>query len=265
MVKRKGEMIGEKGNFLLLRFSPLTLALFAMTTSLFLGFYQVKAEDLPYHLPDLALHSLPISLQKFQGLEGSGDYFEQIKPSQLGYLIWSDFPVKVFVDEPTEDKNSSATALRFHQWTEAVREGIAQWNSYLPLEEVETEETADIIIQYQSPPIETKLNPATGTYDVSPARAAQTRYQFYPKGESPQILYHRMTININPGQSKTSTLAATRHELGHALGIWGHSPVPTDAMYFSQVRDAPTISDRDINTLKKIYQQPTRLGGHFKR
>jgi predicted Zn-dependent protease len=31
-------------------------------------------------------------------------------------------------------------------------------------------------------------------------------------------------------------------------------------MYFSQVREPPPISARDINTLKRIYQQPTRLG-----
>ncbi|XTZ12993.1 MAG: peptidase, partial [cyanobacterium endosymbiont of Rhopalodia inflata] len=34
----------------------------------------------------------------------------------------------------------------------------------------------------------------------------------------------------------------------------------TDALYFSQVRSLSPISVRDVNTLKKIYQQPTRLG-----
>jgi hypothetical protein len=31
-------------------------------------------------------------------------------------------------------------------------------------------------------------------------------------------------------------------------------------MYFAQTRDIPPISSRDINTLKKVYQQPTQLG-----
>jgi predicted Zn-dependent protease len=30
--------------------------------------------------------------------------------------------------------------------------------------------------------------------------------------------------------------------------------------YFSQVRNPPPISPRDVNTLKRIYQQPTSLG-----
>jgi predicted Zn-dependent protease len=55
--------------------------------------------------------------------------------------------------------------------------------------------------------------------------------------------------------------SAARHEFGHALGIWGHSPQPEDVMYYSQVQSPPNISPRDINTLKKIYQQTTRLGG----
>jgi hypothetical protein len=31
-------------------------------------------------------------------------------------------------------------------------------------------------------------------------------------------------------------------------------------MYFAQTRDIAPISSRDINTLKKVYQQPTQLG-----
>ncbi len=71
---------------------------------------------------------------------------------------------------------------------------------------------------------------------------------------------HYCTIFLNPHQTSKYIQAAARHELGHALGIWGHSPVASDALYFSQVSDLVTISGRDINTLKRVYQQPTRLG-----
>ena len=70
----------------------------------------------------------------------------------------------------------------------------------------------------------------------------------------------RMTVRVSPSFAGESLLATIRHELGHALGIWGHSPEESDALYFSQVREPPPISSRDINTLKKIYQQPTKLG-----
>ncbi|MBA3924661.1 MAG: peptidase, partial [Nostocaceae cyanobacterium] len=67
-------------------------------------------------------------------------------------------------------------------------------------------------------------------------------------------------IILSPSQTGEYLSAATRHEFGHALGIWGHSPLQTDTMYFSQVRHPPAISPRDVNTLKKIYAQPTSLG-----
>jgi predicted Zn-dependent protease len=74
-----------------------------------------------------------------------------------------------------------------------------------------------------------------------------------------------MTIQLPPNSTGESLLATIRHEMGHALGIWGHSPVITDALYFSQVPDPQPISERDINTLQKIYRQPTRLGWKITR
>ena len=106
---------------------------------------------------------------------------------------------------------------------------------------------------------EIKLNPDTGLYDIPRAIAAQTTYDFYLQKER-SILAHRMTVKINPTSVGRSLLATVRHELGHALGIWGHSPQETDVLYYSQVREPLPISPRDINTLKKVYQQPTRLG-----
>ncbi|MDJ0689518.1 MAG: peptidase [Xenococcaceae cyanobacterium MO_188.B32] len=209
-------------------------------------------------LPLAKVHPLPTSLAHWDNKNNQEDYFTQIKPTPLGYLIWSQFPVKIYLAKPTESPDNSASNLRQQQWLEAVKKAIAEWNIYLPLQEIENPELADIIITRSTPERKVKYNPATRLYDIPRAITAQTSYQFY--WQDHKILSHRMTIKVSPNLSQQAILAATRHELGHALGIWGHSPHQNDALYFSQVRDFPPISARDINTLKKIYQQPTRLG-----
>lgn len=209
-------------------------------------------------LPTAKVHSLPQFLADWQDSSNSGDYFKQIESTPLGYLVWSQFPVRVYVEKSAIRENTAANR-RFQQWTAAVKEAIAQWQVYFPLKEVAARETADIVVLRSQPEREIKLNPDTGLYDIPRAITAQTNYEFYLTDDPAEIAL-RMTVRVGPNFVGESLLATIRHELGHALGIWGHSPQESDALYFSQVREPPLISKRDINTLKKIYQQPTRLG-----
>jgi predicted Zn-dependent protease len=214
-------------------------------------------------LPEAQAHPLPPTLARWQEARDTGDYFSVVKPTPVGYLVWSQFPVKVYVDRPTDSTAPSSSIQRFGDWVEAVLQAVGEWNVYLPLEVVTQPTRADISILRSRPPIQASINPETGALNFPRARTAETHYEFYlsPSPEAPQpILSHRLTIQLSPDQSDRYTLATARHELGHALGIWGHSPLETDAMYFSQVRDSPEISIRDVNTLKHIYEQPTRLG-----
>lgn len=224
-----------------------------------LGFcLSLQALDNP-DLPPLKIHPLPPSLQALADPK-TDDYFDQLPPSPLGYLIWSRFPITVYVDQSPNPQDSSAANQRFLQWTATVKQAIADWNRYLPLQIIPHWEDADIQIRYQEPPLTPPKNPKTGQISLPRARNAQTRYQFYTTEENPPILRHRMTIEIKPGLGRESTLATARHEFGHALGIWGHSPNPQDVLYVSATKETPPISIRDVNTLMKIYQQPTRLG-----
>lgn len=216
------------------------------------------SSQLASELPALKVHSLPQFLANWQDPANSGDYFNQIESTPVGYLIWSKFPVKVYVDKSASRENTAAEQ-RFQQWTAAVKKAIAEWNVYFPLQEVAEQEKADIVVRRSQPEREIKLNPDTGLYDIPRAVTAQTNYEFY-LAENPAVITLRMTVQLSPNFTGVSLLATIRHELGHALGIWGHSPEASDALYFSQVSDPPPISVRDMNTLKKIYQQPTRLG-----
>lgn len=201
------------------------------------------ATSIAQSAPPLRKHALPASLATWQDAEQRGDYFDQIKPSKVGYLLWSQFPIQVYVGPATATSPQIAQA-----WQPAVRAGIQDWQPYLPLAITDDAQTADIAIAQQMP----------GRDRQARVRSAETRYRIYIDPQN--HLKHRIEINIRPNQTSPYITAAVRHELGHALGLWGHSPNPQDVLYFSQVRQPPPISTRDINTLKRVYEQPTRLG-----
>lgn len=232
-------------------------------------------------LPPPQPHPLPPNLATRQDSQRSGDYFDQVQPSIIGYLIWTQFPITVYIQPPTDVDNSSPfTAKRAQIWIKAVQTAVQDWHPYLPLQQVEQATGADIAIWRSTPPLRldygrdrksTNANSGSDskgrtTLPTLRARSAETQFELYSRKsvasatETRSLLAHRMIIYIRPDQSFEHLQAAARHELGHALGIWGHSPNSADTMYFSQVRNPAKISSRDINTLKRIYQQPTRLG-----
>ncbi|MBD2652710.1 matrixin family metalloprotease [Synechocystis sp. FACHB-383] len=219
-------------------------------------------------LPALQVHPLPpelvdlgISLENrsFSGDDGS-DYFAQVQSSPLGHLVWSRFPVTVAVDYPPALTPGSAAQKRYYTWQQAIKTAIADWQSVFPLTMVENTAGADIVILYREPPLARTVDPETGLVSFGRARTAQASYEFYWTDTSPPQLRHRMAIAIKPGLAPLSLQGTARHELGHALGIWGHSDREEDALYPAQTANVPAISPRDLRTLYRIYQQPTRLG-----
>lgn len=255
----------------------------AVWTCILVSTFAVWGEE---KLPPLQSHPLPPSLEQWQDSSNSGDYFAEIKPTPVGYLVWSEFPIKVFVEPENNSTVGAGLADKFGntakeltqnpplpvateltktthtKWVNAALEAIKEWNVYLPLEVVADSDIADILIWRSAPAWKPTFDRNTGRFNLPRARTAEARYQFYRRQSAPSktVLSQRFTINVNPNKVSDYFLPTMRHELGHALGIWGHSPVETDALYFSQVRNSPPISRRDVNTLKKIYQQPTRLG-----
>jgi predicted Zn-dependent protease len=231
---------------------------FGSTSAQNLGPQNSNSQNSPLTNP--RTHPLPPSLILLDPSSDydDSDYFAEIKPTPLGYLVWSQFPLRVYLDQPPVDISISEQE-RFTNWTQAVETSLQEWRQYLPLEIVTQAASADIEILRSFPPQRATRNPTTGILEIPRAAAAQTRYQFYLQTPE-RRLAHRFIIYLSPSQTSEYTLATARHELGHALGIWGHSPLETDIMYFSQVRTPPPISPRDINTLRRIYQQPTQLG-----
>jgi predicted Zn-dependent protease len=196
-------------------------------------------------LPAPKPQPLPESLAQ---VAAGDDYFDRLQITPVGALLWTRFPVSVRIDL------GNGTDARATAWQQAVTQAIADWSPLLPLTQT-TEVNADITIHRASLPLR-----RLGDGKLAPVRFADTRFEFYNQDDR---LRHRMVITLSPNQADRSLLSGARHELGHALGIWGHSDRPTDVMYSSQVAQPPQISDRDRATIRKVYEQSTRLGGSF--
>ncbi|MGC1245351.1 MAG: hypothetical protein WA865_03990, partial [Spirulinaceae cyanobacterium] len=163
-------------------------------------------------IPLLAqVHPLPTSLSQWQYEEAAGDYFAQVKPiPHIGYLIWSEFPVKVYVDKPQGSPELSYETVNFPQWRKAVLAAVSEWNNYLPLQEVEEPDQADILILRQELSPKKIYNPQTGEFQGTRARTATTEYEFYfrKSHEGSDILAHRLKIILSPFQTELNLLPA---------------------------------------------------------
>lgn len=201
--------------------------------------------------PNPQVHPLPPTLANWQDSTDSGDYFDQVKPLRFGHLLWSKFPIQVYVERPVDGNKSE-------EWVGAVLDVVREWGVYLPLEVVDSSDVADIRILRRAPPLRHQ--------EVLRAQSGEAISEWYERRDVDKtVLSHRFAVYLNPNQVGKYVPATARHELGHALGIWGHSLLETDVLYFSQVRNPPPISARDVNTLKRVYEQQTRLGWEFPR
>ena len=219
-------------------------------------------------VPPFEAHPLPESLRAWQvqhpetvlGGLAPETYLDNLEKLPIGGLIWTHFPVRVYLGDRQDLNLADLPGAQYSTWQRAVRQSLEEWTPLIPLEETAIADTADIRFYPRKPPLTLGLN-------RRPRRAAAARTLFKLRwqavDETPVqtvVLTPRFDIDLSPDLSEPHLLGTSRHELGHALGLWGHSPFVDDVMYFSRTAEPQKISDRDRQTLIALYQQPTRLG-----
>ena len=173
----------------------------------------------------------------------SGDYFAQLHHGPNGTVArWTKFPVKVHLPQETPQS-----------WQNSLEGGIKRWTQYLPLAITAVKEPADIEVVWVN--------------HLQPNNLGVTKVQV--KRGAMQCVVYVLRPTYYPLEVPEKALAGVfLHEIGHALGICGHSNSPDDLMAPIEVSMSVwkhdtgskhlsgNIRTRDLNTLKHIYETP---------
>ena len=175
------------------------------------------------------------------------NYINNAVTSNGMYVRWDRTkPIRVYVDTAnTTIEYSNEVKKAVKQWTEALKGTATIVPAY-------SAQSADIVVVFSRKTFEiTKTHHTLGTTlpqytSNSLLRLSKVELStMSPSGKvySPVLVYN-----------------TALHELGHALGIWGHSQNKSDIMYaYADDNYRRSLSARDIRTIKLLYQNPANI------
>ena len=141
------------------------------------------------------------------------------------------------------------------RWWKGVDAALETWSREVSLTQVMDPKRAHIRVERRRPP----RRQLPSGWRASNGRTLLETLQV--RRDRMWRLEPRLTVLVSPELRAPVLQATALHELGHALGLWGHSDQSGDAMAVTQGQ-APvlTLSDRDRLTFRWLQQIPTRFG-----
>ena len=194
----------------------------------------------------------PEGLQPSHYVPSAGDYYREVAEDSES-RVWNSFPIKVAIGSVPNAEMAQGT-----------REAFKIWKGLFPLELTADSDEADIVFDWES-----------GTHGDSVAGEELDWVQFRRVGNEltgRKVAY--ISVDFSHRYTKDEMRAVVLHEMGHALGIHGHSESKGDIMFWQMQEKAHQVyiprvifpvtwkslvsmpSQRDLNTLIRLYNAP---------
>jgi predicted Zn-dependent protease len=174
----------------------------------------------------------------------SSDYLSEIPRTGLNPWPKSRMPIKIFI-EPADQVEGYKTS-----YGNDLNAALSVWesvlSSYLSFQLVDKKDGCDIYIHWSH----------DTSNAVMKAEGGDCKHRATGMGMDYADVT-LLTLDPSPSIKLADPLVSwvCMHELGHALGIGGHSSNPADVMFFAspQSNKMPALSQRDLDTFHKLY------------
>ena len=213
----------------------------------------VQASSLPYNrLQATQANSIAYAEPQTFEAASTSNYVSDV--TGMGRIVWplDKMPLKVYIEDGTgtpgyRDYYPDMMRKAFSEWQEKTN-GKVSWQEVSSPQEANITCTWTAVAKPNGPGVEAGETKST---------VGINRFT----GE--QVIMHSrisvLTSLMGRNFSDTDTYKTCLHEVGHAIGMEGHSNNPGDIMY-AVLNDAqtPFLKDRDINTISALYSEATR-------
>ncbi len=206
---------------------------------------------------------LPFMVHRKPGDDASGDF--------LLFCRWpaESMPLPVYIEEAviSEALQNEFDPVDPSRFTMAVGRALSTWEAELEglvtFRRVETADEALLklrVLAEEAPTPEPEVR-VLGTTEA--LRRACEPHGWDPDSERLEVSFTVLESVLYAADefgllTEAQVEAIALHEIGHALGMLGHSPIPTDLMYrvLAERTAARGLSDADVNSFVSLYRLP---------